>query len=83
MNASSLLLYFQPLHEWLIKNNTNRSAIWDTAWSPCKYLLELQYGSSVKPLLAFSTDTFIILFSKENLEITYFPFDLWTECFQG
>ncbi|XP_060091098.1 angiotensin-converting enzyme 2 [Heteronotia binoei] len=34
MNATPLLLYFQPLYEWLIKNNTNRFVGWDKAWTP-------------------------------------------------
>ncbi|XP_054829166.1 angiotensin-converting enzyme 2 [Eublepharis macularius] len=34
MNATSLLRYFQPLQEWLEKNNTNRYVGWNTAWSP-------------------------------------------------
>ncbi|XP_008105455.2 angiotensin-converting enzyme 2 [Anolis carolinensis] len=34
MNASALLHYFEPLYQWLIKNNTGRSLEWDTAWRP-------------------------------------------------
>ncbi|XP_042312779.1 angiotensin-converting enzyme 2 [Sceloporus undulatus] len=34
MNATALLRYFQPLYQWLIKNNTGRPIGWDTAWSP-------------------------------------------------
>ncbi|KAH0624711.1 hypothetical protein JD844_032438 [Phrynosoma platyrhinos] len=34
MDAAALLRYFQPLHQWLVKNNTGRHIGWDTAWSP-------------------------------------------------
>uniref|UniRef100_A0A8D2J4I8 Angiotensin-converting enzyme n=1 Tax=Varanus komodoensis TaxID=61221 RepID=A0A8D2J4I8_VARKO len=41
MNATPLLHYFEPLRLWLVQNNkaNNRTAGWDTTWSPCKYSL--------------------------------------------
>ncbi|KAF7253672.1 Angiotensin-converting enzyme 2 [Varanus komodoensis] len=36
MNATPLLHYFEPLRLWLVQNNkaNNRTAGWDTTWSP-------------------------------------------------
>ncbi|XP_067422246.1 angiotensin-converting enzyme 2 [Emydura macquarii macquarii] len=34
MNATPLLHYFEPLYQWLIKNNTGRSVGWNTFWTP-------------------------------------------------
>ncbi|NXE45892.1 ACE2 enzyme, partial [Casuarius casuarius] len=34
MNATPLLNYFEPLFNWLQKNNSGRSVGWNTAWTP-------------------------------------------------
>uniref|UniRef100_A0A8C3SM84 Angiotensin-converting enzyme n=1 Tax=Chelydra serpentina TaxID=8475 RepID=A0A8C3SM84_CHESE len=34
MNATPLLHYFEPLHQWLIKNNSGRSVGWNTFSTP-------------------------------------------------
>uniref|UniRef100_A0A8C8VNS9 Angiotensin-converting enzyme n=1 Tax=Pelusios castaneus TaxID=367368 RepID=A0A8C8VNS9_9SAUR len=34
MNATPLLHYFEPLRQWLIKNNTGRNVGWNTYWTP-------------------------------------------------
>ncbi|CAM5078619.1 unnamed protein product [Eretmochelys imbricata] len=34
MNAKPLLHYFEPLHQWLIKNNSGRSVGWNALWTP-------------------------------------------------
>ncbi|XP_019384826.1 PREDICTED: angiotensin-converting enzyme 2 isoform X1 [Crocodylus porosus] len=34
MNATPLLHYFEPLYQWLQKNNTNRRIGWNTTWTP-------------------------------------------------
>ncbi|XP_074849577.1 angiotensin-converting enzyme 2 [Carettochelys insculpta] len=33
MNATPLLHYFEPLHQWLIKNNSGRLVGWNTVWT--------------------------------------------------
>lgn len=37
MNAAPLLHYFEPLYEWLKKNNSGRFIGWKTDWAPCTY----------------------------------------------
>uniref|UniRef100_A0A8D2MR54 Angiotensin-converting enzyme n=1 Tax=Zonotrichia albicollis TaxID=44394 RepID=A0A8D2MR54_ZONAL len=37
MNAAPLLHYFEPLYEWLKKNNSGRFIGWKTDWTPCMY----------------------------------------------
>lgn len=37
MNATPLLHYFEPLYEWLKKNNSGRYIGWKTDWAPCMY----------------------------------------------
>uniref|UniRef100_A0A674GHV0 Angiotensin-converting enzyme n=1 Tax=Taeniopygia guttata TaxID=59729 RepID=A0A674GHV0_TAEGU len=35
MNAAPLLHYFEPLYEWLKRNNSGRFVGWKTDWTPC------------------------------------------------
>lgn len=37
MNAAPLLNYFEPLYEWLKKENSGRYIGWKTDWTPCMY----------------------------------------------
>lgn len=37
MNATPLLHYFEPLFNWLQKNNSGRYIGWNTDWTPCMY----------------------------------------------
>nr|XP_006122891.1 angiotensin-converting enzyme 2 [Pelodiscus sinensis] len=48
MNATPLLHYFEPLYQWLIKNNSGRAVGWNTFWSPYS-------GNAIKVRISLKT----------------------------
>nr|XP_033806114.1 angiotensin-converting enzyme 2 isoform X2 [Geotrypetes seraphini] len=67
MDSQPLLKYFEPLYQWLVKNNTvnNRQASWNTDWSP--YL-----NDSIKVRISLKTALGENAFTWDENELSYF-----------
>uniref|UniRef100_A0A8C3L718 Angiotensin-converting enzyme n=1 Tax=Chrysolophus pictus TaxID=9089 RepID=A0A8C3L718_CHRPC len=55
MNATPLLHYFEPLFNWLQKNNSDRSIGWNTDWTPFHIALDSKYVWDANELFLFKS----------------------------
>ncbi|KFV78381.1 Angiotensin-converting enzyme 2 [Struthio camelus australis] len=69
MNATPLLHYFEPLFNWLQKNNSGRAIGWNTAWTPY-YDNAIKVRISLKAALgdqAYDWDTSELFLFKSSI----------------
>uniref|UniRef100_A0A8C3L8U1 Angiotensin-converting enzyme n=1 Tax=Chrysolophus pictus TaxID=9089 RepID=A0A8C3L8U1_CHRPC len=72
MNATPLLHYFEPLFNWLQKNNSDRSIGWNTDWTPCMYFLWYVWDANelflFKSSIAYAMRKYFAEEKKQNVD---------------